>query len=439
MNKAFLIIIINILVCFHGKGQGLFSWAKGLGGSEREISCSVAVDASGNVFSTGTFSGTADFDPGPGIYTLTPNGGYDMYVSKLDANGNFMWAKQIGGTLTDQGMSIAVDPSGNVCIVGFFSSTVDFDPGPAVLTFSANADVVIVKLNPSGNLIWAKQFKSPTWDWDYPYGISIDQTGNVYSTGYFSKTVDFDPGPGTYTLTASGLTDVFVSKLDVNGSFVWAKQFAGNGLDESHAIAVDKLGNVYTTGRFGSITDFDPGLGFFPLAANGGYDAFLCKLDSSGNFAWAMQFGNWDYDVGWSVAVDAQSNVYATGFFGDPVDFDPGISVSTFTTNVGDRDIFITKFDTYGTFVWAKQIGNFGYEVSFGICLDDKKNVYTTGIYGNTDFDPGPGKDSLQAYGDHQVFVSVLDSMGNYVWAKRLGGDRAYGIALDASRNVHNR
>lgn len=438
MHKRVIFLVIGIVSCFDINSQGLFSWARGFGSTGRDLGYSVAVDGLGNVYSTGTFSGTADFDPGPGTYTLATKGDYDVFISKLDMSGNFVWAKQIGGITDDWGQSIAMDPLGNVCLTGFFGGVVDFNPGPAVNNYTAIArDVFVCKLDPSGAFVWAKQFKGTTYDFDWAYSLAVDQLGNVYTTGYFSKTVDFDPGPGTYTLAASGVTDIFVSKLDGNGIFVWAKSFPGNNLEESHSIAVDKSGNVYTTGYFGGTADFDPGVGSFPLSSNGNYDVFLSKLDASGNFSWAKQFGNSNFDSGYSVAVDSSGNVYMTGVYEGTVDFDPGVGVCNFTTNIGDRDIFITKFDTYGAFIWAKQIGEYGFEVAFGITVDDRKNVYTTGQYGLTDFDPGVSTYSLAAVANEQVFVSVLDSTGAFVWAKGMGGERGYGIALDASRNVY--
>ena len=125
-----------------------FLWAKSMGGTLTEIGLGNAVDGSGNVYTTGYFEGTADFDPGAGTANLTSAGSSDIFVSKLDANGNFLWAKSMGGTASDIGYSIAVDGSDNVYTTGYFGGTVDFDPGAgtASLTSAGGLDIFVSKL-----------------------------------------------------------------------------------------------------------------------------------------------------------------------------------------------------------------------------------------------------------------------------------------------------
>ena len=154
---------------------------------------------------------------------------------------------------------------------------------------------------------------------DSVVSMAVDSSGNVYTTGYFYDTVDFDPGAGTANLTSNGLYDVFVSKLDSSGNLVWAKQFGGTDAAKGLSIAVDSSGNVYTTGDFQGTVDFDPGAGTANLTSNGGRDVFVSKLDSSGNYLWAKSWGGGvdtglnDDDRGRSVAVDSSGNVYTTG------------------------------------------------------------------------------------------------------------------------------
>ena len=252
------------------------------GGTSGDYSRSIAVDSSGNVYTTGYFYGTADFDPGAGTSNLTSAGSYDVFVSKLDSSGNFLWAKSFGGTSSDHGYSIAVDSSGNVYTTGNFNGTVDFDPGAGTsnLTSAGNADVFVSKLDSSGNFLWAKSFGGTSFD--ISYSIAVDSSGNVYTTGYFSGAADFDPGAGTTTLTPAVGPDVFVSKLDSSGNFVWAKSFGGTSSDYGYSIAVDSSGNVYTTGPFTGAADFDPGAGTTTLTSAGSFDVFVLKLTSAG-------------------------------------------------------------------------------------------------------------------------------------------------------------
>jgi hypothetical protein len=139
-------------------------WAKGLGGTAADESNSIAVDSSGNVYTTGFFNGIADFDPGAGEANLTSAGGNDSFISKLDSSGNIVWAKRLGGTSSDSGRSIAVDSSGNVYTTGNFQGTVDFDPGAgeANLTSFGSNDVFVLKLTPSGESLGSSVPAAPT-------------------------------------------------------------------------------------------------------------------------------------------------------------------------------------------------------------------------------------------------------------------------------------
>jgi hypothetical protein len=197
-----------------------FLWAKGMGGTSYDNGLSIATDGSGSVYTTGYFQGTADFDPGPGTYTLAAFGGTDIFVTKSDASGNLVWAKQIGGPNYDYARSITVTGTGKVYLTGYFAATADFDTGAGVynLTSTGSADIFVCKLDGNGALVWAKQMGG-TSD-DYAYSIALDGLENVYTTGLYQGTADFNPSASISNLTSAGSTDIFVSKLDLNGNFI---------------------------------------------------------------------------------------------------------------------------------------------------------------------------------------------------------------------------
>jgi len=391
--------------------NGNFLWAKSMGGTGLDQGLGIAVDGSGNVHTTGLFQGTVDFDPGPDIFNLTSNGGRDSFVSNLDSNGNFLWAKSMGATGLDEGLGIALDGSGNVHTTGNFSGTADFDPGPDIFNLVSNGDrdSFVSNLDSNGNFLWAKSMGATVFD--EGLGIALDGSGNVHTTGLFQGTVDFDPGPDTFNLTSSGSEDVFVSKLDSNGDFVWAKSMGGPGGDGGIDIAMDGSGNVHTTGYFSGTSDFDPGPGIFNLTSNGGRDSFVSKLDSNGNFLWAKSMGGAGFDEGLGIAVDSSGNVHTTGLFQGTVDFDPG--PDTFDlTSIGSHDVFISKHDSNGDFVWAKSMGGPGSDVSRNIAVDGSGNVHIVGRFdGTADFDPGPGTFDLASNGGFDIFISKLSHL----------------------------
>jgi hypothetical protein len=410
-------------------------WAKSMGGTSEDSGWAIAVDSAGNVYTTGRFYGTADFDPGTGTYNLTvAGGGFDIFVSKLDSSGNFVWAKQMGGTDGDEGLGIAVDSTGNVYTSGFFHGTADFDPGPGTynLASAGSTDIFVSKLDSSGNFVWAKSMGGT--DGEGGGSIAVDSSGNVYTSGKFESTADFDPGAGTYNLTSAGRADIFVSKLDASGNFVWAKRMGGTNADVSLGNVVDSTGNVYTTGSFRDTADFDPGPGTYYLTSAGDRDIFVSKLDSSGNFVWAKSMGGTGGDLASSPALDSAGNIYTAGEFEGTVDFDPGAG----TYNLTGGGAFLLKLDSSGNFVWVKRMIGPSFGINFS--LDSAGNVYTTGGFFDTaDFDPGPGTYNLTPdWAD--IFVSKLDSSGDFVWAGAMGGthwESGFGIAVDSAGYVY--
>src|SRR6185436_4706263 len=420
--------------------NGSFVWAKQLGGASSDNGYSISADASGNVYTCGMFAETGDFDPGAGTYSLGEFGQVgSLFLSKLNSSGDFVWAKNAGTGTSVMVNSMVADVPGNVYTTGYFYGIVDFDPGPAIynLTSATGNDIFISKTDASGNFVWAKQLGGI--DTDYGKSIAIDGSGNVYTTGQFTGTIDFDPGPGTFNLNyAAG--SVFISKLNASGNFVWAKQLGLSQNSSVNSITVDAIGNVYTAGQFRGNGDFDPGPGTFFLNAGSNYSDFVSKIDANGNFVWAKSLGGSVLsDNGVAIALDAPGNVYTTGIFENTADFDPGPGVFNLTA-VANNDVFISKLDASGNFVWAKQLGGTVGDWAVGIAVDASANVYTTGFfYGTLDFDPGPGTFNLTA-SNHDVFISKLDASGNFVWGKQLGGPGiciSESIALDGSGNVY--
>jgi FG-GAP-like repeat/Beta-propeller repeat len=401
----------------------------------------IVVDSSGNVYTTGNFSGTVDFDPGTGVYNLTSGGNADIFISKFDSSGNFVWAKSFGDGTAIGINGLVVDSSSNIYTTGFFTDTADFDPGTGVhnLTSAGRSDVFISKLDSSGNFVWAKRLGGENDD--NVAELAVDSIGNVYATGNFAGTVDFDPGIGVNNLTTIGrFADLFISKLDRNGNFVWAKSLGGSAGIGSPGLAVDGSGNVYTSGYFQETVDFDPGTGVHNLISNGATSSlFISKLDRNGNFVWAKSLSGTG-DIGANgLGLDSSGNIYVTGGFVGTIYFAPGAGVYSLAS-AGGIDIFISKLDSSGNFIWTKNMGGTGDDSASRLAVDNS-GIYTAGVFfGTADFDPGAGVYNLSSAGRYDIFINRLDSSGKFVWAKSLGGendDRVTGLAVDSSGNVY--
>jgi hypothetical protein len=240
-------------------GSGNFIWAKNIGSSTgNSQGHSIFIDASSNVYTTGEFRGTTDFDPSTSISNLISSGGSDIFISKLDANGNFAWAKKMGGIGQDYGNSIILDASNNIYIKGYFTGTSDFDP--SISTYSINAvggdQTFISKLDATGSFVWAKNIGGVQGISGYK-SIALDASANIYTVGSYTGTADFDPNAGTYTLTSTGSSNIFISKLTNAGNFVWAKSISSIGSNpQSASIVSDAFYNVYISGYFGGTLSF---------------------------------------------------------------------------------------------------------------------------------------------------------------------------------------
>lgn len=387
---------------------GNFVWSKRFSGTGNEEGWSVATDAAGNVYVAGSFTATVDFNPGNGIYNLTSNNNFkDAFICKLDPAGNFLWAHSWGSTGDDESYSVCIDNSGNVLVTGGFFGTIDFDPGTGVtqLTSAGNSDIFVCKLSSAGSLLWAGNMGSSFAD--FGKVIRTDAADNIYVSGNFNLTADFDPGPNTTNLVSGGLDDIYVCKLDSAGNFVWARKVATGGNNERLGdMTMDSQRNMYFTGNFAGTADFDPSAGAQPYIANG-TDAFVSKLDSMGNYVWSGAFSGSFMEDGRCIRVDNTQSVFISGTFAGTTDFDPDLNISANLTTFGLDDIFICKLDSNGLFSYVQQIGGTNYDIPFAMSMTSNGNTFLTGHFsGTADFDPTTGVANITSNGgSSDIFV----------------------------------
>jgi len=439
------VIFYSILV---GTMQNIYAqeptldWGRLMGGSKEDVAWGIAVDLKGNVYTTGSYEAFADFDPDTGIFNLSGVvASRNAFISKINASGDFVWAKGFGGGDDDYGFAVEIDLSGNVYSVGSFQGSVDFDPGVGTfyVTSSGSTDVYILKLDSAGNFLWVKTLGDIGTD--RAFTIALDDSGNVYTAGEFRWTVDFDPGVGTTNLTSAGNSDIFVSKLDSNGDFVWVRQLGGTGTEKVSSIIVDPAGNLVLACQFQHTADFDPGVGVHIFNPVGFKDIAIVKLNSSGDFILASHIGGPASDYCRTVAADLSGNIYAVGTFGSTMDFDPGIDTFNIDATSG-TNMYILKLDALGGLVWASAFGGpNGLDYVESIAVDYLGNIYLTGLFSDTvDFDPGPDTFDLIA-NNGDAFVSKLDSSGKFIWATNLEGPgMTWGldITVDGWGNVYS-
>jgi gliding motility-associated-like protein len=412
----------------------------------------VGTDAQGNVYSAGLFSNTMDFDPGPGKFTMTSGTGHSsVYILKLDAAGNFVWAKQIPTIVEFGDIELKVSADGTVCLASNLPDPADMDPGPGVqiMTPIGAKDAFVIKLDTDGNLLWAKQFGGPGDTVPVANVLEIDANNNVIICGLFNNTVDFDPGPGIFNLTSTAHLQAYIVKLAGNGNLIWAKQFGNSPVvySGSHIsdIRCDAQGNIYTTGEYKGSCDFDPGPGVYTLTCITSNDGFVSKLDPYGNFVWAkgLNGSNMGYMRARAVEIDGAGNLIVAGWFLGTFDLNPGTGVHNVTAN--PDDCFFLKLDANGIFLWAKTLGGSGSDTGNDLAIDNNDNIYIVGSFApSVDFDPGPGNYFISQPNDYAEVLLKFNAGGNFIYVapfQRTGNNYGSGLFrrmwVDATQNIY--
>jgi hypothetical protein len=411
--------------------SGNTTWAKNYGGTggASAYGQSVAVDISGNVYLGGEFQSANLTTPG-----LTKIGDQDAFVLKLASNGTTTWSNNYGGIgAVAYGKSVAVDGSGNVYLGGYFK---DADlTTPALSRTGITQNTFALKLNSSGaTLLATRRSLMTTWSAEfYVNATAVDSSGNTYLAGEF-KGYELTLGGVTLTSTnwstSSLRNDAVVVKLNSSGTVQWAKIYSGSGAYVyMKSVAVDSSGNVYLGGYFSGGNLTTPA-----LTKIGDQDAFVLKLDSSGNTTWFKNYGGVGASTyGKSVAVDGSGNVYLGGEFQSANLTTPAL------TKIGNRDAFVFKLASNGDTTWFKNYGGSGAQ-AFGnsVAVDSSGNVYLGGYFSSADLTTP----ALTRIGNEDAFVFKLASNGDTTWFKNYGGTggaRAFGnsVAVDSSGNVY--
>ncbi len=445
MKRKITLLAVAIASFYLGAAQDLsFDRVMTAGSKGYEMGMGIHVDAEGNVYSTGDIAQTVTFGEGGGNQVSLTANSLDAFICKQDSTGLVKWAYGIGGSGSDRGLKVTTDKQGDVYVMGYFSGTVDFDPGSgnATRTSEGSVDGFVLKLSKEGTFAWVTTFGGS--DYDKPEGFDIDNNGNIYVTGSFSGTSKF----GNVSITSTGNVNIFVTKMDAGGQFVWTHGIGVAGSrgiqQQGLGLCVDTENNVIVTGNYSGTVDFNPGVGINNLSSSGNSsDIFLLKLSSSGLYLWAKTIGNTDSDYGHALTADKDNNIYLTGYFGGTVDFNTGSGTLNLTAS-GIMDGFAAKYNANGEVVWAKHFGAGNMDQGLDIALDALNNVYVTGFTnGNPTVDHSSGK-IMQGFSGHDIIILKYNTSGDFLWAKLMGGikppnlpayaDSEVGMGIDVDR-----
>lgn len=412
------------------------SWATDIGSDNIDQATSIAVDAVGNSYVTGFFSSSVTLENGS---LISSAGGKDIFIAKYDGSGQLVWAKGIGGSGDDEGKDIAIDNSGNIYLLGNFSSVVDFDPSInlALKTSQGASDVFIAKFNNDGTLAQVDAIAGSGTD--LAENIKLDHNNNFYISGSFTGNLDFTSTLSTDNLSATmNNTAAFFAKYDANSSFVWSKKIESPVLVTFTDMDVDNS-KLYLCGYYRDTTDFNPGIGISNLSPAGNNDAFIAKYNTNGSFLWAKSIKGIDNEAIENIHVNIEGNVLVTGHFFNSIDLDPSDANTSFISSLGQRDLFFAQYTSSGTFRWGKSLGSDDDDYGYAITTDNQRRIFLSGTYQDLlNLDPNPGKvvNVDNSGGGIDVFFARYDSTGNFEWAQTAGGNNGELIADIEVNNI---
>ncbi|MEI8340801.1 MAG: SBBP repeat-containing protein [Verrucomicrobiota bacterium] len=401
--------------------SGAFLWARQLGASgQSDIVTGVCVDSSGNIYCTGNFAGSLPVTTTTGTTTLSFPGFKTAFVVKLDSNGNFIWAQQIGGDSNSYSYSTALCVTGtSVYVTGGFYGTVAFSKTSGTTTLvdpSLTNDSLFVAAidSTTGNFKWAQSAGGT--DECYSYSVGVSGT-NLYLAGNFWNSITF----GATTLSFPDGNDAFIAKLDSNGNFVLARQLGSSTAASAQGVVVDSSGNAYVAGYFAGSASVVTTSGSTVLSTNSNSDGFFLKMNNSGTFLWAQQTDSTDYTLPSVLALDGSSTVYAAGTFRAATP-DTALFGSTTLNSVNDFNDFITKFGASsggssapGIISDSSATATVGVAFSYTILASGSPTSYSaSGLPAWAGFNPSTGviSGTANVSGSNIVSISAINASG---------------------------
>ncbi len=359
--------VSDILIMKHSS-NGTLQWAVKAGGFAEDRALSVVSDNSGNIYVTGFFYGTAQFDS----QTLTSSGSYDIFIAKYNNTGNFQWAKQAGGTQADISNSITLDNSGNVLIAGQYMGTASFDSYniTSLVNPQSGLDCInsfLAKYDSNGNCIWVKNGQSD--DNCRAISVASDNSNNIYVTGQLSDTLDFGISHNNNINNA-----IYLIKFDSNGDELWYKKIGASLHNIAYSITTDSNEDVIITGEaHGTLYFFNNPI--YSLSSIYPYQAFLAKYSSSGNFEWAVSDGSESYTSSQVVKVGSSNDIFISGNFHCKFsEYADEFGQGTFNS-IGYNDIFVAQYDTDGQRLWMRNFGGPKNDNIHGMVIFNNKPV----------------------------------------------------------------
>ncbi|KKU45022.1 MAG: FG-GAP repeat protein, partial [Microgenomates group bacterium GW2011_GWA2_46_7] len=401
--------------------DGTLAYAYHIGNDKQQFLYDMIVDNNGNLYAAGMFSGTMDFDPTSGVDNKSAASYAGDFFTKINADGSYGYTK-VSDNIVFYGL--AKSSSGDVYIAGYFKGTdinlnfIGSVPSD-IRTSSATYDAFVIKINSDGSYGGSHVF-SGTQN-AASYRVDIDSSGNIYLLGCFEGDFDLDPTSGTDIKTAVGFYDMFLVKINADGSYGFGKVITGSGYEFSEDIKIDNLGNIYFSGVYNGTVDIDND-GTVEATASALQGTFIAKLDSSGNYIFKYTLmgtpngsssGAGTAQIR-SIAIDSNNDIYYSGMISSAaaVDFDitgGAGDLKSFVVYGGAYRAFFTKLNADGSYGYTNLVNTYSNNEYSSIAVAPDGRIYAGGYFDSIpDMDPTVGIDNKTSLGSYDGFVTMF-------------------------------
>ena len=390
-----------------------YQWSRSDGGANDQFAHDIVADSAGNLIIAGIFTGSIDLGGG----VLTSAGGIDIYLAKMDPDGNHVWSKRFGDVENQYGQCVAVDDDDNIILASNIYGSANFGGGNLVSL--GESEIILAKFDPDGVHLWSQRFGDVNHE--EAYGLGTDQDGNLILAGKFRGALDVGGGD----MISAGGYDMFLAKLDPMGGHLWSHSFGDTANHSLYDVAIAQDGSIAVVGATGGTVDFGGG----PLVGDGFTDVTLTRFDANGALLWAKVYGDASFQFCHRVEVSPAGDYYLCGRTDGAIDFGGG------ELSGPGENTFLVKLDSSGAHLWSHLFPRpWGYGSDLEVAADG--NLYVVGSFtGSTDLGGG----MLTSAGLNDALAACFTPAGQHLWSHRYGdADFQYltGVADDRLGNT---
>lgn len=404
--KNFLSLFLFLFLSFGVFSQANWAWVNNAGGTGDDRATAICRDNMGYSYVTGSFNGSVSFGSGNSLISY---GGSDIFIAKYNSNGQFQWAKKAGSSSNDKGLDIKIDNQGNILVLGWHGGNSFF--GTTQLNTADGANSFIAKYDNTGQLIWVKKLGG------YARSFSIDGANNIFIAASYAGNVIVE----STSITSTGNDDIWFGKFNSNGNLSWIRNIYGSNGDETPiSIAISHDNKILLNGRINGVCNFEGGGVISNSGGSSNEDMFLVKYDTSGTFEWSRQFSASisEDNASNSLTINSSGEIIITGIFSGNLNIGSLLISATAST-----DAFIAKLSSdASTTIWLNQIGTPSADGALSVGVDNSKNVFITGFYGdsltiNEVLIPKPSTSG--------AYIAKYNNNGDFQWIKPVKGSGA--------------